>query len=102
MARQDGARRVWPWVTAVIAGLLTTSGAGPGTGTAGWLIIAGAITMIVRNVRCNHTARRAAQVGQARQAASPARSGQRSQVPPRQRRRSFAARDLRQLIRLLR
>jgi hypothetical protein len=98
MGRQDGARRVWPWVIAVIAGLLTTSSAGPGTGMAGWLIIAAAIMMIVRNVRRNHTARRAAQVGQARQA----RPGQRSQTPPRPRRRSFDARDLRQLIRLLR
>jgi hypothetical protein len=102
MARQDGARRVWPWVIAVIAGLLTTSGAGPGTGVAGWLIIAGAVTMIVRNVRRNHISRRAAQVAQARQAAPTVRPGHRSPVPQRQRRRSFAARDIRQLIRLLR
>jgi hypothetical protein len=90
MARQDGRRRVWPWVILLFAGLITTSGGGPGTETTAWLIVAAAITMIVRAVRLNRAARRTGRLPQ------PGRG----QVPQ-QRRRSPAARNVRQLFRLL-
>jgi len=63
--------RVWPWILAIVIGLLTSAAGSTGYGFLGTLVILGAVFMIVRAVRGNRAARRAAEA----QAARPRQAG---------------------------
>jgi hypothetical protein len=97
MARHDGQQRVWPWVLAAFAGILTTAGGSPGYEMLGSLTAAGAIAMIVLAVRRNRAARRAA-LAAANQAA---RAGKKQAAATRHRKPGTGRRAARKVITLL-